>query len=126
MQEPTPCPLRYIHKGRTFCAVAIRDRRYTTTEVVPGACEDCGAREVFEQARCRHLNLGVEIDQYGGAHDVSVFYASCERTVERIVDFSHCGEGKCPYWEPVDEDRLQSLRREALEAHREAELRQPD
>ena len=110
MESSAPCPFRYIYKGRTFCAIAIRERRYTTAEVVPGAS-------------CGHLDLGVEVDIYGGAQTVEITYASCAKLVERISDTSACGEGKCPHWIPVDEDRLAALREETLASQRENEGR---
>jgi len=126
MAASSPCPYRYIFKGRTFCAIAIRERRYTTSEVTPSACSTCKAREVAEQVRCRHLDLGVEVDQYGGSQDVGVFYASCQRLMERLTDFGNCGEGKCPHWSVVEEERLEQMRQEALAAQREKERQQED
>lgn len=122
MQDP--CVFRYIHKGRTFCAVAIRERRYTTTEVVPSACAGCSARKVLARSGCAHLNLGVEVDQYGGSHDVGVFYASCEVSVERLMDFERCGPGLCPHWEPLDPERVAEIRQQALSFQRESERQQ--
>lgn len=119
--EPAPCPFRYIFKGRTFCAVAIRERRYTTAEVVPSACRGCRALTILRQAGCGHMDLGVEVDQYGGSLDVNIHYVSCEALVERLTDFTGCGEGRCPLWVPLDEDRFETMRQEALQAHRDAE-----
>ncbi len=124
MPGTSPCPFRYIFKGRTFCAVAVRDRRYTTAEVVPGACADCRAREAFDTVRCAHLDLGVEIDQYGGSYDVNIFYASCEQHVERLTDLDRCGEQKCPLWAPVDADRVAGIREAALMRRREKDADQ--
>jgi len=124
MPAPQPCPFRYVFKGRTFCSIAIRERRYTTTEVIPSACDSCKATKILRDVKCRYLDLGVEVDQYGGSHEVSIFYASCEKLVERITDFSNCGEGKCPYWEPLDQDRIETLKQDAFEAQRERERRE--
>lgn len=121
MQDHTPCPFRYVYKGRTFCAIAIRDRRYTTAEVVPSACGSCRARAIMDEVGCAHLNLGVEVDQYGGAQEVNVYYASCEKLVERLSDFGHCGKDKCPDWEPVEAERIAALRLEALADQKEKE-----
>jgi hypothetical protein len=125
MEPPEPCPFRYIYKGRTFCAIAIRDRRYTTTEVMPGACDECRARTLLRQIGCAHLSLGVEVDIYGGTLTVNIFYASCERLLERLTDFRRCGED-CPWWAPLDDDRIEALRMEALAGVKEKESRQPD
>ena len=121
MDEPTPCPFRYIYKGRTFCAVAIRERRYTTTEVVPAACEDCPALQMLTRIGCAHINLGVEVDQYGGSHAVNIIYASCERRIERIYEYDSCGRDACPLWAPFDESGAEAMRKEALAAQRERE-----
>jgi hypothetical protein len=121
MDAGEPCPFRYIHKGRTFCAVAIRERRYTTAEVVPAACRSCRAVQLLREAACGRMDLGVEVDQYGGSLDVNIHYASCEALVERLTDFSGCREGRCPLWVPLDEDRFAARRQEALQAQREAE-----
>lgn len=126
MEAPAPCPFRYVWKGRTFCAIAIRERRYTTTEVVPSACAQCQARKILEEVGCAHLNLGVEVDEYGGSHDINIFYVSCEKLVERITVFERCGEGRCPFWAPLDGDKIEGLREEALAAQREKEANQPD
>ncbi|NSW55405.1 MAG: hypothetical protein HPY44_05290 [Armatimonadetes bacterium] len=126
MPEHAPCPFRYIYKGRTFCAIAIRDRRYTTAEVVPSACGGCRARAIVDEVRCAHLNMGVEVDQYGGAHDVNVYYASCEKLVERLSDFGQCGQDRCPHWEPMEMERVAALRQEALADQKEKELASRD
>ena len=126
MDRPSPCPYRYIHKGRTFCAIAIRERRFTTTEVTPSACEDCRAQEILQSVACGHLNLGVEVDHYGGSLEVNIFYASCEALLERLMAFEGCGSERCPLWRPIGEDHAASLRAEALEAHREVERRQSE
>mgnify|MGYP001066701081 CR=1 FL=1 len=120
-EKPDPCPFRYIYKGRTFCALAILNRKYTTNEVIPRACKSCDARGIFEGIGCRHLNLGVEVDRYGGAHEVDVFYASCERLVERLLDFEGCGEGVCPHWEPVNADVIEAMKAEALGEQKQRE-----
>jgi hypothetical protein len=122
MEAATACPFRYIHKGRTFCAIAIRERRFTTTEVNPSACSGCAARKALETAGCAFLNLGVEVDQYGGSLDVNIFYASCEKLVERLSDFRKCGPD-CPYWGPLDDERVTEIRQEALQALRDKEAR---
>ena len=121
MDAASPCPYRYIFKGRTFCAIAIRDRRYTTSEVVPSACVTCKARKASEMVFCGHMELGVEVDQYGGSLSVDIFYASCAKSVARMLDISHCGEGKCPHWVPLNDERLAALRAEAVEGQRTRE-----
>lgn len=126
METPDACPFRYIYKGRTFCAIAIRERRYTTSEVVPSACGECNARELLARVHCRHMNLGVEVDQYGGSHAVNIFYVSCERLIERITQFDRCGEGRCELWEPFDEDAAEAARNEALADLRAREHRPPE
>ena len=125
MDTPQLCPFRYIWKGRTFCAIAIRQRRYTTTEVMPGACAGCRARGLLEGIGCAHLNLGVEVDQYGGGLSVDNFYASCEKLMERLIDFSDCGEA-CPLWAPFDPELVNRIRDEALAALKEKETNQED
>ncbi len=121
MEPSAPCPYRYIHKGRTFCAIAIRDRRYTTSEVLPTVCRTCKARQVLQTVQCGNLELGVEVDQYGGSLDVEIFYVSCRRLVERLLDFSQCNKERCSYWVPTDEERFAEVREEALRAQREHE-----
>ena len=107
------CPYRYIWLGRTFCAIAIRERRYTTAQVVPDACTSCKACDVLHQHPCGNLNIGIEVDEYRGTLNVEVFYASCEATVERLFEFDGCGEGKCQYWKPADAGQQERLREEA-------------
>jgi hypothetical protein len=117
MEPSSFCPYRYILLGRTFCSVAIRERRYTTAQVVPGACEGCKARATLVEHPCGHMNIGVEVDEYRGTLDVEVFYASCEATVERITEFGNCAEGKCQYWIPVDPAQIERIRDEAKSRH---------
>jgi hypothetical protein len=95
----TVCPHRYIEKGRTYCRVAILERRYCTNEVTPQACAQCHIPQVMEDHPCVHMDLGVEIDEYGGAKSIETFYASCKVTVERLMSVENCVEGGCPYFE---------------------------
>ncbi len=126
MAETGPCPFRFVYKGRTFCAVAIRDRRYTTTEVVPTACSGCRARVILEEVNCANLSLGVEVDIYGGSHDVNVFYASCEKLVERLSGFGKCSEENCPHWQPIDGEAIERQKADALAAIRKREAAMDD
>ena len=121
MESSDPCPLRYIWKGRTFCAAAIRERKYTTTEVIPSACQSCQARELLHRAACGHLAIGVEIDQYGGSHHVGVYHASCEKLIERVRRPDQCGQEACPHWVPMDGDKFENARAEAVERQRSDE-----
>jgi hypothetical protein len=114
MDAVSPCPYRFIYKGRTFCAIAIRERRYTTSEVEPSACRACKAQRVAQGVNCDNLELGVEVDQYGGSLSVDIFYASCSKSVERLTDTSQCGETKCSLWVPCNEERSKALKDEAL------------
>jgi hypothetical protein len=123
MEATSPCPFRYIHKGRTFCAIAIRDRRYTTSEVEPAACKSCKARRAVAGVACGHLELGVEVDQYGGTLSVDIFYASCAKLMERIMELGNCGEGKCEHWVPVSDERFATMRAEAVAAQKELEAK---
>jgi hypothetical protein len=63
------------------------------------------------------MALGVEIGVYGGRQTVEMYFASCELTVERLLDVSDCTEQRCPYWEAPDPAR-------ATETIEEAKLRQ--
>ncbi len=81
---------------------------------------------MLEEVGCAHLNLGVEVDQYGGSHEVNIFYASCEKLVERIASPEHCGEDRCPHWEPVSENEIEKLREKAMEDLRHREAMQAD
>ena len=97
-----PCPFRYIHRGRTFCWLAIDERRYTTTEVVPYACSTCRIPGVLAERACRHMSFGVEVDQYGGRLTAETSHVSCEARVTRLFDLSGCGESLCELWEAWD------------------------
>jgi hypothetical protein len=111
------CSYRYIHLGRTFCSVAIRERRYTTAQVVPDACRSCQARKVISKHACGHMDVGIEVDEYHGTLNVEMFYASCGVTVERLFEFDGCGEGKCQHWIPPDPGELERIRAEAKARH---------
>ena len=99
----TPCPHRYIQKGRTFCRIAILERKYCTNEVDPRACEQCAVPGLLEQHPCANMDLGVEIDEYGGLKSVERWYASCRVTVERIERIEKCTPEECAYWKELAE-----------------------
>ena len=107
------CPYRYIVRGRTFCALAIRESRYTVDEVIPPTCAECSIAEVLAEHPCGRMALGVEIGVYGGRQTVEMYYASCELTVERLLDMTGCTEKSCSYWEPLDPARAAEIVAEA-------------
>ena len=96
--EPNVCPFRTIHRGRTFCGIAITERKHTTSEVTPSTCASCRVPGVLAEHPCRYMDLGVEIDEYMGSTTADTFYASCKVTVERILDLNGCNSEDCPYW----------------------------
>ncbi|MFQ6097510.1 MAG: hypothetical protein ACE5O2_07245 [Armatimonadota bacterium] len=95
---PTPCSFRYIEKGRTFCRIAIVERKYCTDQVEPHVCQQCRVPRILADHPCQHMDLGVEIDEYEGRKSVESFFASCAVFVERIMDLDGCAEGKCPHF----------------------------
>lgn len=116
MAKPSPrCPFRYLLRGRTFCALAIVESRYLLNEVIPPTCASCPIPELLVEHPCGRLDLGVEISATGGRQCVEMCHASCEVTVERLLDLSGCGEGQCPYFEAWDEERATRLTAEARE-----------
>jgi hypothetical protein len=92
------CPFRFIDRGRTFCRIAIAERRHTTTEVTPPTCASCRVPPILADHPCRHMDLGVEIDEYMGSTTAETYFASCRVTVERILDLSSCRPERCPHW----------------------------
>jgi hypothetical protein len=107
------CPYRYIVRGRTFCALAIRESRYTVDEVIPPTCAGCTIAQVLEVHPCGRMALGLEVGVFGGRQTVEMYYFSCEVTVERLLELEGCGEGLCPYWEPLDPARVGEIVAEA-------------
>jgi hypothetical protein len=114
----TPCPYRYVQRGRTFCHLAIDERRYTTIEVAPLACATCRVPGILAQHACRHLSFGVEVDQYGGRLTAETCHTACEAYVVRLYDFSRCGEGVCEHWEAWEPTEAVERARQAAEADR--------
>ena len=113
----TPCHYRYIRQGRTFCHLAIDERKYTTTEVAPSACLSCRVPGILEAHACRHMSFGVEVDEYGGRLTAETCHTSCEKLVVRLFTFGECGEGVCEHWEPWDaEGAIEKARAAAEEA----------
>lgn len=110
---PEPCPYRYIVRGRTFCALAIRESRYTVDEVIPPTCASCTVAETLAAHPCGRMALGLEIGVFGGRQTVEMYYFSCEVLVQRLLELEGCGEGLCPYWEPLDPARAAELVAEA-------------
>ncbi|MGQ9730632.1 MAG: hypothetical protein ACUVX8_05090 [Candidatus Zipacnadales bacterium] len=119
-----PCPYRYVRRGRTFCHLAIDERKYTTTEVVPLACSTCRIPAILSQHPCRHLSFGVEIDEYGGRLTAEVCYIACEAKVMRLFDFNQCGQGICPHWEPWNQE--EAVQRAAQAAKEDRRRREED
>ena len=117
------CPFRYLDRGRTFCAIAIVERQYTTAEVTPRGCGTCTITTVLREHGCAFLNLGVEIDEYGGRFTADVYHAACEARVERLEDLSGCGEGRCPRWQPVRPEKLEALREHVRQLRERARFR---
>ena len=109
----TPCPYRYIVRGRTFCALAIRESRYTVDEVIPPTCRECTIADVLTEHACGRMALGLEIGVFGGRQMVEMYYAACELTVERLLDMEGCSAAACPYWEPLDAEKTGELVAEA-------------
>ncbi|MGD8239297.1 MAG: hypothetical protein PVH68_12135 [Armatimonadota bacterium] len=97
----TACPHRYIERGRTFCRIAILERKYCTNEVEPPACEQCAVPGLLDEHPCANIDLGVEIDEYGGHKSVERWYASCRVTVERIERIDKCTAEECPHWKDL-------------------------
>ena len=96
--ELSVCPFRTIDRGRTFCRIAITERKHTTSEVTPSTCASCRVPSILAEHPCRHMDLGVEIDEYMGSTTADTHYASCTVTVERILDLSGCNSRDCPHW----------------------------
>lgn len=92
------CPFRTIDRGRTFCKIAITERKHTTSEVKPSTCASCHVPSILENYPCAHMDLGVEIDEYMGTATAETYYASCRVKVERIMDLSHCNARECALW----------------------------
>ncbi len=104
MSRPKPCRYRYLEKGRSFCEIAITERKYTTNEVTPQVCRDCQIPQILEDHPCVHLDVGVEIDQFQGRTEVSTFYTACKVTRERLTVLDACNPEHCPYFEARDPD----------------------
>jgi len=124
-----PCPYRHVHRGRTFCYLAIDERRYTTTEVVPLACATCRVPGILAEHACRHLSFGVEVDEYGGRLTAEVCHIACEALVVRLFDFHRCGEGVCEHWEGWERAEAIEKARQTAERDRRRlaeERRDPD
>ena len=114
------CPFRYIQRGRTFCALAIRESRYTVDEVIPATCSACAITEILAEHPCGRMALGVEIGVYSGRQTGELFYASCELTVVRLLELGGCTAEDCPYWEPLEPDKAAAIVEEARRRQGEA------
>lgn len=117
-----PCPYRYVQRGRTFCHLAIDERRYTTTEVVPLACATCRVPAILAQHACRHMSFGVEVDEYGGRLTAETCHVACEARVVRLFDVEACSEGTCEQWEAWVAEEAVAKAREAAAAARRRRL----
>ena len=114
----TPCPYRYVQRGRTFCHLAIDERKYTTTEVVPLACATCRVPGILAQHACRHMSFGIEVDEYGGRLTAETCHIACEALVVRLFDFQSCGQGLCEHWETWEAEEAVERARQAAERDR--------
>jgi hypothetical protein len=120
------CPFRYLWKGRSFCALAIEESRYTMSEVIPATCAGCVVPRILAETPCGRMDLGVEIAVHAGRQNVEMHYASCQVTVERLFDLSGCTREACPYWEPWNEEEAARVRERALAARAAADSRRED
>jgi hypothetical protein len=108
-----------VQRGRTFCWLAIDERRYTTSQVVPLACATCRVPGILEAQACRHMSFGIEVDEYGGRLTAETCHVACEARVVRLFDFHRCGEGVCELWEAwVEEEAVEKARWAAEEDRR--------
>ncbi len=108
-----------MQRGRTFCHLALDERRYTTTEVVPTACSSCRVPGILEKHACRHMSFGVEVDEYGGRLTAETCHVACEQLVVRLFTFEGCGEGNCDVWEPWESEEAVEKAKAAVEEDRE-------
>jgi hypothetical protein len=69
------CAYRYIVRGRTFCALAIQESRYTLSEVIPATCAQCPLPGLLAAHACGRMNLGLEISVFGGRQNVEMGYS---------------------------------------------------
>jgi hypothetical protein len=115
-----PCPYRYLHLGRSFCALAIVESRYTVREVFPDTCRECEVPGISAAHPCGRMDLGVEISVYAGRPSVGMHYESCDALRERIFDLSGCTKEGCPFWLPLDEERQTAVREAAREKHHQS------
>jgi hypothetical protein len=107
-----------VHRGRTFCHLAIDERKYTTIEVVPLACATCRVPPILAQSPCRHMSFGVEVDEYGGRLTAETCHVACEALVVRLLDLRRCGEGVCEQWEAWEPEEAVERARQAAERDR--------
>jgi len=119
----TLCPFRYVHRGRTFCHLALDERKYTTVEVVPSACSTCRVPGILASHACRHMSFGVEVDGWAGRLTAETYHVSCEAQVVRLFDFSQCGKGVCEHWEEWSAEEAVRRAAAAAEEDRRAKER---
>jgi hypothetical protein len=119
----SPCPFRYVYKGRAFCAVAVRERRFTTTRVSTVTCAECAVPRLVAEYPCAHLDVGVEIDDYGPRAEVVFVFTACQALVEELADLSRCSPERCTFWAPADEAAWERVRARALRRQRALEDR---
>lgn len=120
----TPCPFRFVYRGRTFCAVAIRERRFTTIHVERTTCSECPVPGMVAAHPCAHLDIGVEIDDYGPRAEVVFTHTACRATVEELTNVEGCAEGSCSLWQRAEEAAWAALRQKAERRLRALEVRQ--
>ncbi len=124
MNNSPACPFRYVYKGRTFCAVAIRERRFTTARVSPQTCAECPVPAIVAEHGCEYLDIGVEIDEYGPRAEVVFVFTACKARVEELTDLSGCTPEACQLWSAGAEEAWERLRNRAAKRHRLLELRE--
>jgi len=124
LRRARPCPYRFVHKGRTFCAAAIRERRFTTNRVSPQTCEECSVPDLVVAHPCAHLDVGVEIDEYGPRAEVVFVHFACRVLVQELPDLTNCSPSACPMFEAVEEGRWEEVRERALARQRMMEDRE--
>ena len=109
-QGHTPCPFRFIDRGRTYCRLAITERKYTTCEVTPSVCMTCHIPHILREYGCAHLSLGVEVDEFGGRLSADMHYCACQITVERLRNPAEtCGPDLCEDWAPWRPESVEGI-----------------
>ena len=120
MPELAMCEHRRVELGRLYCDIATRKGDRATNETFNRTCELCRVAAIRAAHPCAHLDIGIDLTEHRERSTLDAYRLACRVKKLDVVDAVGCTP-ECPYYEPIEEQKLReyeaaaSVRREAAE-----------